>query len=63
MSFPAIPTEVITVDPTIAASLEPMAKCQNVASLSLFYRYNFGRSSSKLAELVPFPYFLGPLVN
>ena len=29
---------------------------QNVASLSLFYRYYFGRCSSELAELVPLPY-------
>ena len=33
-----------------------MAHRQNVASLSLFYRYYFGRCSSELAELVPLPY-------
>ena len=30
-----------TVGPSLAASLEPLAHCQNVASLSLFYRYFF----------------------
>ena len=30
----------------------PLAHCQNVVSLSLFYRYYFGRCSSELAELV-----------
>ena len=34
------------------ASLEPLAYHQNVANLSLFYRYYFGRCSSELAELV-----------
>ena len=32
-----------TVVPSHAASLEPLAHCRNVASLSLFYRYYFGR--------------------
>ena len=32
---------------------------RNVASLSLFYRYYFGRCSSELAELVPLPYSRG----
>ena len=45
-----------TVGPSLAASLEPLAHCQNVASLSLFYRYYFGRCSSELAQLVPLPY-------
>ena len=31
-----------TVGPSLAASLEPLAHRQNVASLSLFYRYYFG---------------------
>ena len=31
------------VGPSLAASLEPLAHRQNVASLSLFYRYYFGR--------------------
>ena len=45
-----------TADPSLAASLEPLAHCQNVASLSLFYRYYFGRCSSELAQLVPLPF-------
>ena len=44
------------VGPLLAASLEPLAHHLNVASLSLFYRYYFGRHSSELAELVPLPY-------
>ena len=40
------------VGPSLAASLEPLAHHRNVASLSLFYRYYFGRCSSKLAQLV-----------
>ena len=42
-----------TVGPSLAASLEPLAHRRNVASLSLFYRYYFGRCSSELAQLVP----------
>ena len=45
-----------TVGPSLAASLESLAHCRNVASLSLFYRYYFGRCSSELAQLVPLPY-------
>ena len=41
------------VGPSLAASLEPLAHCRNVASLSLFDRYYFGRCSSELAQLVP----------
>ena len=37
------------VDPSLAASLEPLPHRLNVASLSLFYRYYFGRCSSELA--------------
>ena len=48
-----------TISPLLAASLEPLAYLQNVASLSLFYRYYFGRYSSGLAELVPLPYSRG----
>ena len=48
-----------TVGRSLAACLEPLAHCQNVASLSLFYRYYFGRCSSELAELVPLPYSRG----
>ena len=45
-----------TVGPSLAASLEPLAHRRNVASLSLFYRYYFGRCSSELARLVPLLY-------
>ena len=38
---------------SLAASFEPLAHRRNVASLSLFYRYYFGRCSSELAQLVP----------
>ena len=44
-----------TVGSSLAASLEPLANCQYVASLSLFCRYYFGRLSSELTELVPLP--------
>ena len=45
--------------PSFAASSELLARCWNVASLSLFYRYYFGRCSSELAQLVPLPYSQG----
>ena len=48
-----------TVGPSLAASHEPLAHRRNVASLSLFYRYYFGRGSSELAQLVPLPYSRG----
>ena len=48
-----------TVGPSLAVSLEPLAHCRNVASLSLFYRYYFGRCSSELAQLVPLPFSWG----
>ena len=48
-----------TVGPSLAASLELLAHRRNVASLSLFYRYYFGRCSSELAQLVTLPYFQG----
>ena len=44
------------VDPSLATSLEPLAHRRNVASLSLFYRYYFGRCSSELAQVVPLPF-------
>ena len=47
------------VGPSLAASLEPLAYRRNVASLSLFYRYYFGKCSSELAELVPLPFSQG----
>ena len=43
----------------LAASLEPLAHRRNVTSLSLFYRYYFGRCLSELAQLVPLPYSRG----
>ena len=48
-----------TVGPSLAASLEPLAHRQNVASLSRFYWYYFGRCSSELAQLVPLPHSRG----
>ena len=47
------------VGPSLAFSLEPLANGRNVASLSLFYRYYFGRCSSELAQLVPLPFSWG----
>ena len=48
-----------TVGPSLAAFLEPLAHCRNVASLSLFFMYYFGRWSSELAQLVPLPFSRG----
>ena len=48
-----------TVGLSLAASLEPLAHRQNVASLSLFYRYYFGRCSFELAQMVLLPYSRG----
>ena len=45
-----------TVGPSLAASLEPLAHRRNVASLSLFNRYYFGRCSLELAQLVLLPF-------
>ena len=47
------------IDPSLAAYLEPLAHRRNVACLSLFYRYYFGRCSSELAQLVPLPFSRG----
>ena len=47
------------VGPSLAASLEPLAHRRNVTSLSLYYRYYFGRCSSELAQLVPLPFSRG----
>ena len=46
------------VGPSIAASFDLLAHHRNVA-LSLLCWYYFSRSSSKLAQLVPFPYSHG----
>ena len=48
-----------TVGPSLAVSVEPLAHHQNVANLSLFYRYYFGRWSSEPTQLVPLPYSQG----
>ena len=48
-----------TVGSSLAASLEPLVHRRNVASLSLFYMYYFGRCSSELAQLVPLPFSQG----
>ena len=42
-----------TVGPSLAAYLEPLAHCWNLASLSLFFKYYFRRYSSELSHLVP----------
>ena len=42
-----------------AASVELLAHCRNLASLSLFYGYYFGRCSSELAQLVPLSFCQG----
>ena len=46
-----------TDGPSVAASLNPLAHRQNVSSLSLFYKYYFGRCSSELDQLVRLPYY------
>ena len=46
-----------TVGPS--ASLKSLTHCHNVANLSFYYKYNFGRYSFKLTELVPFPHSHG----
>ena len=48
-----------TVGPWLATSFEPLAHSRNVTSLSLLYRYYFGRCSSELPELVPLSYSRG----
>ena len=47
------------VCPSLAASVEPLAHCRNVAGLSLFDRYYFGKCSPELAQLVPLPFSRG----
>ena len=41
-----------TIGLSLATCREPLTHCWNVASLSLFYRYYFGRLSSELAQLI-----------
>ena len=55
----ATKTNVQTVGPSFAAYLVPLAHRRNVSTLSLFYRYYFGRCSSEQAELVPLLYSRG----
>ena len=50
-----------TVGLSLAYCLELLAHCQNVASLSLFFMYYFGRCSSELVQLVPLKKTLWPL--
>ena len=44
------------VAPSLSTFLELLAHCQNVISLSLFYRYYFDRCSPDLVQLAPVPY-------
>ena len=44
---------------TVNHSIESLPHCLNVATLSLFCRYCFGRCSSELAELFLLPYLCG----
>ena len=44
---------------TVNHFFETLPHCLNVATLSLFCRYCFGRCSSKLAELFQLPYLSG----
>ena len=48
-----------TVCPSLATSLEALAHRRNVASLSLFYRYYFGKRSAQLAQMIPLPFSRG----
>ena len=48
-----------TTGPSLATSLETLADCQNVASLSLFYRYYFGGCSTDLTQLNSLPFSRG----
>ena len=48
-----------TVGRSLDASLEPLAHRRNVASLSLFCSYYFGRCSSELAQRISLPFSRG----
>ena len=48
-----------TATPLFSACLETLAHSRNEPSLSLFYKYYFGRCWSQLAQLVPLPYSRG----
>ena len=45
-----------TVSPSLATSIGTLSHRRNVASLSLFCRYYFGRCSAELAKLVTLPF-------
>ena len=47
-----------TVGPSFVVSLKPLNH-HYASSLSLFYRYYFGKCSSEPVELVPLPYLHG----
>ena len=49
----------MSVDPSLAASLELLFHRRNLPSLSLFYRHYFERCSSELSQLVSLPYSRG----
>ena len=36
--------QIVWVSPSLAAPLEPLTYCRNVASFCLFYRYYFGNA-------------------
>ena len=46
-----------TVGPTLGACREPLGHRWDIASLSHFFRYYFGRCSPELTELVLLPFF------
>ena len=52
-----------TVGPSLAACLQPLAHCCDVASSSLYYRYCFDRCSSELVQMVPLPYSQGRSIH
>ena len=52
-----------TVRPSLAASHEPLGHCGNVASLSLYYRYYFGRCFFELDQLISLPFSRGRLTR
>ena len=54
-SITMISQQIVSVSPSLAAPLEPLTQCRNIAHLSLFYSYYFGSCSSELDELVPLP--------
>ena len=43
------------IGPFLATSLEPLAHCWDLTTLSHFYRYYFGRCSTELVQLASFP--------